>query len=47
MVGETEMSQKELKLVKRLLKATKEKNLFWTEEELFKKLRKTKGEFST
>jgi len=47
MVGETEITTEELNLVKRLLKVTKERNLFGTEEELFKKLRKNNGEFST
>lgn len=41
MVRKDEITKEELKLVKRLVKVTKEKNLFETEEELFEKLRKT------
>lgn len=37
---ETEISKKELKLVKKLVEVSEKKNLYGTEEELFKKLRR-------
>ena len=40
MVRKDEITKEELKLVKRLVKATKDKNLFVTEEELFEKLQR-------
>ena len=47
MVGETKITTEELNFIVKLLKVIKERNLFGTEEELFKKLRKNNGEFST
>ena len=38
--GETLITKEELMLVKKLAQVTEEKNLWGTEEELFKKLRK-------
>ena len=37
--GEPELTPKEFELVKKILETSKKRNLFGTEEELFKKLR--------
>lgn len=37
---EADITEDELKLIKRLVEITKKKNLYGTEEELFKRLRK-------
>ncbi|MDP3699150.1 MAG: hypothetical protein Q8R47_06215 [Nanoarchaeota archaeon] len=40
MAGKVEMTAKEIELVEKLSQVTKEKNLFRTEEKLFKVLRR-------